>query len=143
MSLSGRFRRPKPAPVPWPAHVLNATKFGYELSSLRDFDPIPTPPTRPWAPTPLSTSSTASRQTDTHPGKKKPFKEARLCWPFWGRICGPPLERAPAYCTMQQPFPLTDSQSLSAMTLYGRYLPSWRVYSTRYARYLNLACGNR
>ena len=34
-NVPGRFRRPRPAPAPWPDHALDATKFGYELLSLR------------------------------------------------------------------------------------------------------------
>jgi len=32
--IPGRFRRPQPAPTPWPDHVLDATNFGYELYLL-------------------------------------------------------------------------------------------------------------
>lgn len=33
-TIPGRFRRPKPAPMPWPARVLDASKYGYELLQL-------------------------------------------------------------------------------------------------------------
>ncbi|KAI9736173.1 MAG: hypothetical protein M1834_001058 [Cirrosporium novae-zelandiae] len=51
-SIPGRFRRPQPAPVPWPGEKWDGTKFGpHHPQPPRDFYPIPVPH-RPWVENP-------------------------------------------------------------------------------------------
>ncbi|GAB7356842.1 hypothetical protein MBLNU459_g7716t1 [Dothideomycetes sp. NU459] len=58
-TVPGRFRRPQPAPSPWPDNgSFDATYFRpYCPQPPRDFYPIPVPPVRPWAPNPPPISS--------------------------------------------------------------------------------------
>ncbi|KAL2004679.1 hypothetical protein VTN00DRAFT_3207 [Thermoascus crustaceus] len=55
--VPGRFRRPQPAPVPWPEKKWDGTKLGpFCAQPPRDFYPIPSPP-RPWVDNPPMSST--------------------------------------------------------------------------------------